>query len=48
MFRQDVEMYETCPSCGNRYVLCLTIEELFDQIVRGETAVKLSKDGEKP
>lgn len=36
LFSQDVEIYQHCPSCGNRYMQSISLQELVDRLNAGE------------
>ncbi len=35
MLSQDIELYHLCPSCGNRYLQSISIQELIERIQEG-------------
>ena len=41
---QDVEMYHLCPSCGNRYLQDISIQELIDRIREGKLVDRVQGD----
>lgn len=41
---QDVEMYHLCPSCGNRYLQSVSIQELIDRIQEGNVVDRVQGD----
>jgi hypothetical protein len=44
MLSQDVEMYHLCPSCGNRYLQDISIQELIDRIREGRLVDRIQGD----
>jgi hypothetical protein len=41
---QDVELYHLCPSCGNRYLQSISIQELIDRIQEGRVVDRVEGD----
>ncbi len=41
---QDVELYHLCPSCGNRYLQSVSIQELIDRIQEGNLVDRVQGD----
>ena len=41
---QDVELYHLCPSCGNRYLQSISIQELIDRIQEGRLVDRIEGD----
>ena len=41
---QDVELYHLCPSCGNRYLQSISIQELIDRIQEGNLVDRVQGD----
>jgi len=41
---QDVELYHLCPSCGNRYLQSVSIQELIDRIKEGRLVDRVLGD----
>jgi hypothetical protein len=41
---QDVELYHLCPSCGNRYLQSISIQELIDRIREGKLVDRVQGD----
>lgn len=41
---QDVELYHLCPSCGNRYLQSISIQELIDRIQEGRVVDRVQGD----
>jgi hypothetical protein len=41
---QDVELYHLCPSCGNRYLQSISIQELIDRIQEGRVVDRIEGD----
>ena len=45
---QDVELYHLCPSCGNRYLQDVSIQELIDRIREGKLVDRVQATSRRP
>lgn len=45
---QDVEIYQHCPACGNRYMQAISLQELVDRLHTGKLVDTLANDRDRP
>jgi hypothetical protein len=41
---QEIEQYHLCPSCGNRFLQSISIQELIDRIQEGRLVDRVQGD----